>query len=439
MVSGSDRDYDLGRNPTLYRSLQSLGVTMFAQDGSGIGEDVERLVTSGAIEESNPEVTKARLLSIPVIARQLFLRDIFEGKVGVAVAGTSGKTTTSGLLAFLLHESGFSPTALLGGEIINYAKDGALGNALAGKSDIMVIELDESRAEMEGFRPRVGLLLNISKDHKTLEELETIFRNYLESCDTIIGPWGLPLLDEQKGRKKVVTFGLDERAEIHPTGLAENEEGSVFHVGGVSTALQIPGLHNVENALGALAAATELGANLATLSRALPRFKGMKRRFELIAEIAGVRIIDDFGHNPSKIAASLAAAKPRAGRILAVYQPHGYGPTRFLRRELAETFACEIRSCDRLYILNIFDMGGTADRSISSADLVDDIRKLGGAAEHVPEKDALVRLVAREASEGDMILVMGARDPGLTSLCLDIASSLERRERSAPGGIGRPA
>jgi UDP-N-acetylmuramate--alanine ligase len=207
---------------------------------------------------------------------------------------------------------------------------------------------------------------------------------------------------------------------------------SRFRVGEVAFELPVPGAHNVVNALAAIATARFLGVPLADMAAPLRAFTGIGRRFQTVGKTHGVEIIDDFAHNAEKITAAIRTAKLRAKRVLAIYQPHGYGPTRFLRRDFVTTFARELGADDRLWMLEVFYAGGTATRDFSAADIVAEIGARGIAAEFAPSREWLVQRIAGEARAGDLVLVMGARDPSLTALARAILAGVEGAASRAP-------
>jgi UDP-N-acetylmuramate--alanine ligase len=212
---------------------------------------------------------------------------------------------------------------------------------------------------------------------------------------------------------------------VRGTALELKAETSRFEVDGVSFILPVPGRHNIENALGAIAACRALGLRLEEMVAPLARFRGVARRFQSLGVARGVEVVDDFGHNPAKIAASLATAHLRAKRVLAIYQPHGYGPTRFLRNEFVDTFATHTAPGDVVWLLEIFYAGGTAQRDFSAADLVREITARGRHAEFAPSREWLTARIAEEAKPGDLVLVMGARDPSLTPFARGLLAGLE--------------
>jgi UDP-N-acetylmuramate--alanine ligase len=229
-------------------------------------------------------------------------------------------------------------------------------------------------------------------------------------------------------------FGLGPRADIRGEDVELGPGSSRFRVGDTQFALPVPGAHNVANALAAIAACRLLGVGLEDMAGPLANFAGISRRFQAVGKARGVEVIDDFAHNADKIAAAIRTAKLRARRVIAIYQPHGYGPTRFLRRDFVATFARELGPDDRLFMLEVFYAGGTATRDFSSADIVAEIAAAGTNSEFAPSRDWLVDRVAREAGPGDLVLVMGARDPSLSELARGLLARIE-----SPHGAAAPS
>jgi UDP-N-acetylmuramate--alanine ligase len=313
---------------------------------------------------------------------------------------------------------------ITGGELVALQREGLWGNAWAGTSDLLVIEADESDGSVVRYQPALGVILNLQKDHKEMAEVAAMFRVFRGRVRE-----GL-VLGEDPGLAELAAgasvFGFGAGAGVRAEALVLEPSGSRFQVDGVPFRLGVPGRHNVENALAAIAACRAVGVPLAAMAEPLERFLGVARRFQTLGQARGVEVVDDFGHNPAKVAASIRTAHLRAGRVLAVFQPHGYGPLRFLRADFVAAFAAELRPADRLWLLEVFYAGGSATRDISSADVVADLRGAGVQARFAASREALVAELAGAAEAGDLILVMGARDPSLTELARDILDALGR-------------
>jgi len=309
---------------------------------------------------------------------------------------------------------------------------GLPGNAWAGRSDLLVVEADESDGSLVRYTPAIGVILNLQRDHKEMAEVAAMFATLRARAREALAVGDAENLDQFAGG--AVRFGLGPRADIRGEDVELGPGSSRFRVGDTQFELSVPGAHNVANALAAIAACRVLGAALENMVGPLANFAGIGRRFQTVGRARGVEVIDDFAHNAEKIAAAIRTAKLRARRVLAIYQPHGYGPTRFLRRDFVATFSRELGPDDRLFMLEVFFAGGTATRDFSSAHIVAEIAALGTNAEFAPSRDWLVGRVAQEVRPGDLVLVMGARDPSLSELARAILARIE-----SPQGAAAPA
>ena len=425
-ASGSDRSFDRGQRPEARAQLEALGVAIHPQDGAGLEGDCAALVVSTAVEEEVPDMVAARRLGVPVLHRSELLAHFVARYRTVAVTGTSGKSTTVAMAFEILRGAGRDPSVITGGELVALQREGRWGNAWAGASDLLVIEADESDGSVVRYHPAVGVLLNLQRDHKEMEAVAEMFRTFRSQVRERLVVGEATNLQEFAGGATV--FGFDAGAAIRADQVRLEAEGSTFMVQGVPFCLPVPGQHNIENALAAIAACVALGVPLADMAAPLAAFQGVARRFQVVGTQRGVTVVDDFGHNPAKVAASIRAAHLRVaasgGRVLAVFQPHGFGPLKFLRADFVETFAAELGPTDRLWFLDVFYAGGTAARDISSAEVIAGIARCGVAAEVAPTRGGLVARLAAEAEEGDLILVMGARDPSLTDLAKAILDAL---------------
>ncbi len=425
-ASGSDRSFDRGQRPEARAQLETLGVVIHPQDGSGLAGDCAALVVSTAVEEEVPDVVAARRLGVPVLHRSELLAHFVARYRTVAVTGTSGKSTTVAMIFEILRGAGLDPSVITGGELVTLQREGRWGNAWAGASDLLVIEADESDGSVVRYHPAVGVILNLQKDHKEMDAVAEMFRAFRAQVrEAMVVGEAENLAEFATG---AATFGFGERSGLRAEGLSLGAESSAFRVGRTDFVIPVPGLHNVENALAAIAACVALGVPLAAMVAPLAAFQGVARRFQVLGTRHGVTVVDDFGHNPAKVAASIRAAHlltaAAGGRVLAVFQPHGFGPLKFLRADFVEAFTTELAPQDRLWFLEVFYAGGTAARDISSAEVIGDIAARGVVAELAPSRDWLVGRLAAEAKAGDLILVMGARDPSLTDLAKAILEAL---------------
>ena len=428
--SGSDRVFDRGEADEIRRTLEASGVAIVPQDGRGPAADCHAVVTSGAVESSVSDIQMARRRGIPVLHRSEFLARHIEEKRTIAVAGTSGKSTVSAMIFEILRSAGRDPSLITGGNLISLRGARCLGNAWLGGSDLLVVEADESDGSLVRYEPWMGVLLNIRRDHREPEELARLFTTFRERTK---GPF---LIGEDVGREAfgdpAAVFGFGPESDLRAEDVVLDSRGARFTISGEPFELRVAGLHNVWNAVAAAAACRQAGVELSRAREALAKFRGVARRFQVIGRARGVEVVDDFAHNPDKIAASLATARGRGKRILAVFQPHGFGPTRFMRDELVEVFASRLRATDRLRMAEIYYAGGTVSRDISSRDIVDALTARGIEASYVDAREDLVGLIAEEARDGDIVLVMGARDPSLAGLSRRILGSLTGSRSADP-------
>lgn len=439
-VSGSDRAYDNGDLPEIFHSLKQMGVTLYPQDGSGV-KNCDEVIVSSAVEDSIPDIKAAKKAAIPIKKRAELLAFLANSKRSVAVAGTSGKTTVTGMTGHILSTLGAYPTMINGGEDRRF--DAGKGSAFIGTGPF-VIEADESDGSIALYKPAVALINNISLDHKSLDELRTLFLDFAHEASeavvinadctecaklikkikdkTIITYRLLP--ENKKKFAKTDTPTIFARdIELTPTGTNFTVEGYGHKI---PATLRLLGKHNVQNALAALAACAALGMPLKEAVAALASFAGIRRRMELIGSEKGVIVFDDFGHNPDKIRASLQALKAHPGRLWAIFQPHGFGPMKMMRKELVKTFADNLDASDAVLMPPIYFAGGTVDKSISSADVVADLRQEKVRAYTFEHRNDIPTWLAAQVKAGDRVLVMGARDDTLTHFAKTILEAISK-------------
>ncbi len=435
-VEGSDRALDQGRNAERFDFLRARGVQLHPQDGSGIARASQILVTSAAVEETIPDVQAARRIGAAVTTRATLLAELFNSAaLGVGVAGTSGKSTTVGMLGWILHRAGNNPTIMNGADMKNFVDVGSpFASARIGGDELFVSELDESDGSIALFEPRVAVLNNISLDHKSLDELRTLFRGFIARAQTVVlnidnAETAALLVGLKPGQ--VITYSLNS-AQAHlvasppvrsPAGIRfqakARETGEVVEVD-----LKVPGLHNVANALAALSAATACGVALAPAAAHLSEFSGIRRRLEVVGTANEITVVDDFAHNPDKISATLETLHAFPGRLLLMFQPHGYGPIRLMRDGFVSCFASGLRDEDVLLMPEPVYFGGTVDRSVGSNDLVFEIQQCGRKALAFPDRAACGDMLVKLARRGDRIVVMGARDDSLSQFAHELLQRL---------------
>jgi UDP-N-acetylmuramate-alanine ligase len=418
-VSGSDRLFASEDTTPMRRSLEGLGCTIVDQNGSGVTADTDVVCISTAIEESNPDIAAARACGLPVTHRSDLLAAIITSKRTIAVAGTSGKSTVTAMIFEFLTACGKSPSLISGAPLRRLEKQGLIGNAFSGGSNLLVVEADESDGTLIKYSPEVAVVLNISKDHKSIEEIRTLFETLVSQSKWIVSNAddpGLAMLQTTVG------FGVSSSASWRP----DHEELLATSVklfrNGIEYHLPLPGNHNLENLRAALCVCEHFGCEGATLVEAVRNFDGVARRFTVTETKTGIHIVDDFAHNPAKIAAAVSAARGLSERIIAVYQPHGFGPTRFLKDEYITTFQNIFRERDVLYLLSIYYAGGTAQKNITSADIINGLGPVAFSAQAVSDRAELLAKLKTDVRPGDCVLVMGARDPSLPAMVSKIVA-----------------
>jgi UDP-N-acetylmuramate--alanine ligase len=435
-VAGSDRSLDAGRTPEKFDYLRSLGIQLFPQDGSGLQPGMT-LVTSAAVEPTVPDVVRAAELGLPHLTRPEFLAQLLNAaQRSVAVGGTSGKSTVTGMIGWILHACHRQPTVMNGAVLKNFVSPSApFASALVGDPELFVSEVDESDGSIALYKPEVAVLTNISLDHKELGELRELFAHFLGRSRKAVLNLDDPetrALSETVPRDKVIGYGFDSpgadfmgkdlKLDGDGVGFAVEAEGERHEV-----ALAVPGRHNASNALAALAAARALGLRLEDAVMALGRFEGLRRRLETVGEAGGVIVIDDFAHNPDKIDATLATLRAHPGRLLILFQPHGYGPLTKMGDELAESFAKGMAPDDRLYVPDPVYQGGTVERQRGSDWLAEQIGARERNAEHIADRAKIGDALVAEAKPGDRIVVMGARDDTLSEFAQRLVERLAGR------------
>ena len=383
------------------------------------------------METENPDFRRAVELGVDRVRRGSFLAKLASSRRTVAIAGTSGKSTVTAMIAHILVETGFDPWFLGGGPAVSLA--GALppGSLRVGAGSHFVVETDESDGSVAEFEPAVAVLTNLSRDHKEIAETSRLFESLLERTrERAVINCGDPVLEHLRvpaalPRDLVAVEGGPcwTEPDFLASSIEQGPDGVRFELRGVPASIPFPGILTVENGAMALAAAVAAGAPLEAAARALASFAGVKRRLERIGSVRGIDVYDDFGHNPVKIRAALEALRPQ-GAYWVYYQPHGYGPTRFFRDELVAMLRSTLRPGDHFLFAPIYDAGGTANRTIRSEDLVEQLRAAGVDSELAPTRDAAARRIAEGARPGDRAVVMGARDDTLPAFALALLHAL---------------
>ncbi len=417
-VQGSDRSIDQGLNQDMVERLRGLGIQVLPHDGSAIHAGLERFVFSTAVEAETPEFRAARNLGLTLVPRPALLAEVVNaGHPGIAVAGTSGKSTITGMIAWILRRCTMPATVVGGAALVG---DEAGGCFVAGPvAGPVVAEACESDGTLIGYRPAIGVVHNISRDHAEMDVLRRQFTTFAGNCRTLLVNSACGESSALAGAK-VISYGFGDRADL-PLEMVSAGPASALGVvdaGGRELTLRIahPGRHNLENACAALAVALQLGIDGERAAAALADFPGVARRFQVVGTTdTGIRVVDDYAHNGEKIRAAITAAQSGCERLVCVFQPHGFGPARFLRDELRDLLPVVLRPQDRWCYAGIYYAGGSVAKDISSQMLAADLplAMASGCATTHPD---VLRWVADEARGGDTVLVMGARDPALPHL-----------------------
>lgn len=434
VVSGSDRSADQGRTPEKFAFLKDQGIALFPQDGSGVTAG-SVFVASAAVEDTVPDMAAAKREGAELKLRAALLSELFNAAgVSIGVAGTSGKSTTTGMIGWLLTAVARDPTIMNGAVMTNFVSDAVpFASARVGGGEIFVSEVDESDGSIARYNPTIAVVNNIALDHKTMEELRALFSGFvgraeravlnLDNGETAALVAALPA-------DRTITYSLKKKsADLLATRIEPAPDGISFSVrtrGGetADVKLLVPGRHNVSNALAALAAAKAVGVPLSDAAAALSSFRGVRRRLETVGTEGGVTVIDDFAHNPDKIAATLATLHDFPGRLLVMFQPQGYGPLRLMEKQFVDGFAKHLGPEDVLVMPEPVYYGGTTDRSVSSIDIVTGVVGRGKRAENFETREECGGRLLELAQPGDRIVIMGARDDTLTDFAKDLLARL---------------
>jgi len=424
-VLGSDRYFKEGEFNETKTKLEAAGIQCFLQDGEGITADTDLVVVSTAIEDTVFEVQKAKQLNIPIIKRSELLALIAKSKRTIAVGGTSGKSTTSAMLFDILEKAGSQPSIISGAGLVSIIKTGKIGNAKVGAGEWLVIEADESDGSIVQYEAEIGLLLNVDKDHQEIDELMSIFGIFKNNSKKFIVNQSNALA-AQLSQNIEQDFSSGEHSDAGYIAKGFYQEGFniQFSISNIQFSINTIGKHNMENALAAIAVACQVGVDLQTCAAALRHYEGIYRRNQVLGNKHGIWVIDDYAHNPVKCAAAIRACQPVALKVVAWFQPHGYGPTRFLRADFVKEIAAALRPQDEIWMSEIFYAGGTAVKDISANDLVQDIMALGKNAFFVEDRNRFLETVRSHLTENTVLLLMGARDPGLEAFSQSVFESL---------------
>lgn len=423
-VSGSDRYFHPGQPNETKEKLEAEGILCFLQNGEGITNETDLVVVSTAVEDTVEEVIRAKQLNIPIIKRAELLAIIAKSKKTIAVGGTSGKSTTSAMIFDILQHAGMQPSIISGAGLTSIIKEarpdgsvgrGKIGNAKVGSGDWLVIEADESDGSIVLYTPEVGLLLNIDKDHKEIDVLMDVFEQFRQHTKEFFVVNQSHPLAKQLSKNSQHNFSVDitDDAAYHAENFHQSGLSIFFTINLTPFTLNAIGKHSMENALAAATVCNLVGVPLNIAAEALKQYEGIYRRHQVFGQKNGVWLIDDYAHNPAKCAASIEACQPMADKVVAWFQPHGYGPTKFLRHDFVEEISKVLRPQDEIWMSEIFYAGGTAVKDISANDLIEDLKSKGCNAFFVENRNDFLEAARPHFSNSTTLLLMGARDPSL--------------------------
>lgn len=414
-VSGSDKSLS-----EVTDRLKKLGATIFeGHKPEHIAADVDALVYSSAVSPDNPEVVEAQRRKIPVIRRAEMLAEVMRLKYGIGIAGTHGKTTTTSMISLVLMEGGLDPTVIVGGKLSGLGGT----NARLGHGEFIVVEADEFDRSFLSLTPTIAVLTTLETDHldcyRDLEDIKGAFIQFASRVPfygfvvlCLDEPALLDILP-QLSKKKIITYGFNPQADVQAFEIHHKENTSTFTVARAerelgSVKLQVPGKHNIQNALAAIAVGLELGVPFEKIKAGIEKFTGVYRRWEKKGEVGGIAVYDDYAHHPTECKATLAGAK--AGwrrRVVCVFQPHLYTRTRDFYEEFAKSFLLS----DVLIVTDVYPAREEPIQGITGELIVHAAKQFGHKdAHYVPDKKQIPSFLKSVAKKGDIIITMGAGD-----------------------------
>ena len=432
-IQGSDL---LNNNNT--KRLKKMGIKVFLGHSQKNLKNVNILVISSAIKKNNTELKFAKKNKIPVYKRSDMLAALMKYNESIAVSGSHGKTTTTSLISSVLESADFDPTTIIGG-IVNQYKS----TTRIGKSNWMVVEADESDGSLIDLFPKIAVLTNINKEHmdfyKNYSNLKKYFLNFTNNipfdgvaiyCNDNTDLKKL-LLENKKKNK--ISYGLNKDSDVRATNILINEKGSFFDINIKKTnllkketinkiRLNVLGRHNIQNSLAAVTVAKILNINTNKIKQAFQKFKGVKRRFTLVCNFKGIKIIDDYAHHPEEIKATLELARDlKPKKIIVIFQPHRY--SRF--KNLYYDFKKVLKNCDRLYVADIYSAGEKKIKNISKEKFVFEMNKINkNFAKSLNNIKSLPKIILNEGSKGDIVIFIGAGD--ISKWVNDLPSKLKK-------------
>jgi UDP-N-acetylmuramate--alanine ligase len=427
-VSGSD----LNASPTTEK-LTNLGGKIYIGHDEKNVRDADLVVVSSAVPANNVELKAAKELGIPIVKRAEMLAELMKGKYSIAVAGAHGKTTTTSMISLVLENAGLDPTIIIGGELKNIG-----GNAKCGKSKYLVAEADESDGSFLCLCPTIAVITNIEDDHLDhYGSKEKIFEAFIDFANLVPDSGFVVMCIDDPGvravlpkiKKEVITYSINDhpQADFCAKEIELDNFQSTFFVywegkrlGKIS--LMVPGRHNVSNALAAVIIGRKLGIPMEQISEGLLDFKGAKRRFQLIGEAKGIKVVDDYAHHPTEIMATLQAAKQgNPKRMISVFQPHRYSRTKMIGKEFGKAFS----AADLVIVTDIYPAGEEPILGVSSQIIIDSLKEHRcREVVYIPEKEKVVDYLKEILQPGDLVMTIGAGN--IWTVAEELVSELQK-------------
>ena len=427
-VLGSDRSFDQQKDLKNKQRLQEVGIKIYPQDGSMVDSTLSALYASTAVEDTIPDIKQAQTHNIPILHRSDLLEEIFSTHpYNIAIGGTSGKSTVTAMIGYILDKSNKKPLVINGALLKNYEHQKGIPNVILNNGEYCVIEADESDGSIEKYTPYISVINNISLDHKSIEELQTLFKNF-----ALRSKHGVIYNKDCKNSSilhnltpNTLSFSInDSSADFYATNITPITDGTLYIYQNKQYKLNQIGAFNVSNALCAIACCSLLGIAPEDSCKILETFLGTKRRLEVLGSKNSITVIDDFAHNPDKVKASMSALKSYKGRLIIMFQPHGFAPMRMMGKEIIEAFCSYMSQEDILLIPEIFFAGGTVKRDISSLDLVKHATSLQKTSLYFENRQQLKSHIQTISTPNDRIVLMGARDNTITDMGYELLEIL---------------
>lgn len=420
-VSGSDRQFGGETKMPIQEQLEKQGINCYKQDASGISADIDAVVISTAIEDTNVELVKAKELGITVMKRSELLAAISSEARTIAIGGTSGKSTTTAMVFHIMQQCGYDPSIMSGAGLVDLQEKGLPGNAWNGKSDWLVIESDESDGSIVSYHPEIAAVLNVDRDHKEYDVLMDLFNQFKShTSKSFIANQSHPM-SKQLSVDAKNDFGVDnEEAGYNGTDFKQEGYSISFKCNGTDFHIPVIGKHNMENALAATAICAATGIPVKDCAKALATYRGIYRRAQLAGEANGCCVIDDFAHNPAEVVCAIKACQTIGKRVWAWFQPHGFGPLRFMHEELEKEVIAALRPEDYFLLSDVYYAGGTVERTVTSSDVADKMKFENGHVLYFGDRKLMLPYLKMSIKPGDVILTMGARDNSLSDFAKQI-------------------